>query len=147
MRLSRASVGRFSLYLRCVQRLHEEGSRTISSSQLGEALGITDTQVRKDLAYLGNLGHRGVGYPTTELISALRAVLEHFTVHWEAGDPPADVAGLFLRPAHAAFLEPEVVVVAVDCVVSASERPQPGWLSVPDGGAPCNDEASLVTVR
>lgn len=74
-RLSRASVGRFSLYLRWVQRLHEEGSRTISSSQLGEALGITDTQVRKDLAYLGNLGHRGVGYPTPELIAALRSVL------------------------------------------------------------------------
>jgi redox-sensing transcriptional repressor len=68
-------VGRFSLYLRCVQRLQDEGARTISSSQLGEALGITDTQVRKDLAYLGNLGHRGVGYPTQELIAALRGVL------------------------------------------------------------------------
>src|SRR4051794_29648013 len=74
-RLSRASVGRYSLYLRCVQRLHDEGPRTVSSSQLGEALGITDTQVRKDLAYLGNLGHRGVGYPTQELIAALRAAL------------------------------------------------------------------------
>src|SRR5215813_4521374 len=74
-RLSRASVGRFSLYLRCVQRLQQEGARTISSSQLGEALGVTDTQVRKDLAYLGNLGHRGVGYPTQELIAALRSVL------------------------------------------------------------------------
>src|SRR5437763_6940935 len=73
--LSRASVGRFSLYLRWVQRLHDEGARTISSSQLGAALGVTDTQVRKDLAYLGNLGHRGVGYPTQELISALRAAL------------------------------------------------------------------------
>jgi redox-sensing transcriptional repressor len=74
-RLSRPSVGRFSLYLRCVQRLHEEGARTISSGQLGGALGVTDTQVRKDLAYLGNLGHRGVGYPTQELITALRAAL------------------------------------------------------------------------
>lgn len=74
-RLSRASVGRFSLYLRCVERLHQEGVRTVSSSQLGEALGITDAQVRKDLAYLGNLGHRGVGYPTQELSTALRAVL------------------------------------------------------------------------
>lgn len=74
-RLSRASLGRFSLYLRCVQRLKDEGSRTISSSQLGEALGITDTQIRKDLAYLGNLGHRGVGYPTHDLIKALRSVL------------------------------------------------------------------------
>ncbi|MGE0529218.1 MAG: redox-sensing transcriptional repressor Rex [Bdellovibrionales bacterium] len=74
-RLSRASIGRYSLYLRCVQQLHGEGTRTVSSSQLGEALAITDAQVRKDLAYLGNLGHRGVGYPTQELIEALQAVL------------------------------------------------------------------------
>lgn len=74
-KLSRASVGRFSLYLRRVQRLQAEGVRTVSSGQLGEALGITDAQVRKDLAYLGNLGHRGVGYPTQELGDALRGVL------------------------------------------------------------------------
>lgn len=72
---SRASAGRFSLYLRFLQRLQSEGQRTVSSSQLGEALGITDAQVRKDLAYLGNLGHRGVGYPVPELSTALKAVL------------------------------------------------------------------------
>jgi redox-sensing transcriptional repressor len=74
-RLSRASVGRFSLYLRRLENFRGEGVRTVSSGQLGEALGIPDTQVRKDLAYLGNLGHRGVGYPTDELIAALRATL------------------------------------------------------------------------
>ncbi len=74
-RFSRASVGRFSLYLRCVQQLHGEGIATVSSSQLGETLGVTDAQVRKDLACLGNLGHRGVGYPTQELAAALRSVL------------------------------------------------------------------------
>jgi redox-sensing transcriptional repressor len=74
-RLSRASVGRFSLYLRRLERFRDEGERTVSSGQLGEALGIPDTQVRKDLAYLGNLGHRGVGYRTDELIAALRAAL------------------------------------------------------------------------
>jgi redox-sensing transcriptional repressor len=46
--------------------------QTVSSSQLGEALGITDAQVRKDLAYLGNLGQPGIGYPAQELIAALR---------------------------------------------------------------------------
>jgi redox-sensing transcriptional repressor len=75
MRLSRASVGRFSLYLRRLEGFRTDGVRTVSSSQLGEALGIPDTQVRKDLAYLGNLGHRGVGYPTEDLIAALRATL------------------------------------------------------------------------
>lgn len=74
-RLSRASVGRFSLYLRCVQQLHKEGASTVSSTQMGEALGINDAQVRKDLAYFGNLGHRGVGYRAQELITALRSAL------------------------------------------------------------------------
>ena len=72
VRLSRASVQRFSLYLRHLQRFLREGAPTVSSSQLGEALGITDAQVRKDLAYLGNLGQPGIGYPAQELIAALR---------------------------------------------------------------------------
>src|SRR5213594_4150035 len=71
-RLSRASVGRFSLYLRHLERFHREGVQTVSSGQLGIALGITDAQVRKDLAYLGNLGQPGIGYPAHELIGALR---------------------------------------------------------------------------
>ena len=74
-RLSRASVARFSLYLRHLERFHGAGVRTVSSGQLGEALGITDAQVRKDLAYLGNLGHPGIGYAAPELIVAIRRVL------------------------------------------------------------------------
>jgi redox-sensing transcriptional repressor len=75
IRLSRASAGRFSLYLRRLETLRTGGASTVSSSQLGEALSISDTQVRKDLANLGNLGHPGVGYPTDELILAIRRKL------------------------------------------------------------------------
>jgi redox-sensing transcriptional repressor len=71
-KLSRASVQRFSLYLRNLERWKQEGLDVVSSSQLGEALGINDAQVRKDLAYLGNLGQPGIGYYTQELITALR---------------------------------------------------------------------------
>lgn len=71
-RLSRASVQRFSLYLRHLERWNREGMTVVSSSQLGEALGINDAQVRKDLAYLGNLGQPGIGYQTREVIDALR---------------------------------------------------------------------------
>jgi redox-sensing transcriptional repressor len=71
-KLSRASVQRFSLYLRHLERWNTEGLQVVSSSQLGEALGINDAQVRKDLAYLGNLGQPGIGYYTRELITALR---------------------------------------------------------------------------
>ena len=74
-RLSRASVGRLSLYLRRLEALLRDGTTKVSSSTLGETLGVTDAQVRKDLAYLGNLGHPGVGYAATELVAAIRRAL------------------------------------------------------------------------
>jgi redox-sensing transcriptional repressor len=52
-----------------------EGTPRVSSGLLGEALGITDTQVRKDLAAIGNLGQPGIGYDVSELIHAIRATL------------------------------------------------------------------------
>lgn len=74
-KLSRASVARLSLYLRRLEGLLREEAGTISSGRIGEALGVTDAQVRKDLAYLGHLGHPGIGYPTRELIAAIRRTL------------------------------------------------------------------------
>jgi redox-sensing transcriptional repressor len=74
-RPSRASVGRLSLYLRHLESLLRDGTETVSSGQLGEPLGVTDAQVRKDLAYLGHLGQPGIGYPTQDLIAALRHAL------------------------------------------------------------------------
>jgi redox-sensing transcriptional repressor len=75
LKLSRASVGRLSLYLRCLEDLLGEGVSKVSSGVLGEALGITDAQVRKDLASLGNLGHPGIGYAAPELVAAIRRAL------------------------------------------------------------------------
>lgn len=72
---SRASVGRLSLYLRRLEMLQREGAGKVSSRLLGEALGVTDAQVRKDLAYLGNLGQPGIGYAAPELIAAIRRIL------------------------------------------------------------------------
>ena len=74
-RLSRASVGRLSLYLRRLENLNREAVPRVSSSALGEALGITDTQVRKDLASLGSLGQPGIGYDVAELVGAIRSTL------------------------------------------------------------------------
>jgi redox-sensing transcriptional repressor len=74
-RLSRASAGRLSLYLRCLEGLLQAGVNRVSSSLLGESLGITDAQVRKDLASLGNLGQPGIGYDAVELASAIRGTL------------------------------------------------------------------------
>jgi redox-sensing transcriptional repressor len=64
-----------SLYLRRLEGLQNQGILKVSSGQLGQAVGVTDVQVRKDLTYLGNLGQPGIGYRTQELIAAIRRVL------------------------------------------------------------------------
>jgi len=74
-RPSRATVGRLSLYLRQLEGILGQGTLKVSSRQLGQAIGITDVQVRKDITYLGNLGQPGIGYPTQDLIAAIRRVL------------------------------------------------------------------------
>lgn len=75
LRPSRASIGRLSLYLRGLDNFLRLGRAKVSSVQLGDAVGVSDAQVRKDLAYLGNLGHPGIGYPTQELVNAIRRTL------------------------------------------------------------------------
>ncbi len=73
--LSLASARRLSLYLRALEIFRREGAQKVSSGQLGEALGVSDAQVRKDLGSLGNLGQPGIGYSTAELITAIRKAL------------------------------------------------------------------------
>ncbi len=69
------TVRRLSLYLRELRARLEGGQTTISSKQLGAALGLTDAQVRKDLAIFGQFGHPGIGYRVDQLIEQLRKIL------------------------------------------------------------------------
>jgi redox-sensing transcriptional repressor len=62
------AVRRLSFYLRQLEAFNEDSRRTVSSRELGEALGQSDAQVRKDLAYFGQFGHPGIGYRVSELI-------------------------------------------------------------------------------
>ena len=71
----KAVVTRLSLYLRELQHLVRTGKATVSSHQLGQLLGFSDAQVRKDLTYFGHFGHPGVGYRCEELASAIRRIL------------------------------------------------------------------------
>jgi redox-sensing transcriptional repressor len=71
----KAVVNRLSLYLRELQHLLRVGRETISSTQLGDRLGFTDAQVRKDLAYFGQFGHPGIGYRCDELIKQIKRIL------------------------------------------------------------------------
>ncbi len=69
------AVRRLSLYLRQLEAFRDSNLRTVSSKQLGQALRITDAQVRKDLAYFGQFGQPGIGYDVEELITKVRQIL------------------------------------------------------------------------
>ncbi len=61
------TVYRLSIYHRCLQRLKENGVETVSSEAMARAAGVKSTQLRKDLAYFGNFGTRGLGYNVDSL--------------------------------------------------------------------------------
>lgn len=71
----KAVVNRLSLYLRELSHLIREGQETTSSTQLGSRLGLTDAQIRKDLAYFGQFGYPGIGYRCGELVKEIRQIL------------------------------------------------------------------------
>jgi len=66
---------RLSVYLRCLTTLDGSGVRTISSKALAEQFHLNAPQIRKDLAYFGEFGVRGVGYRVPELKQHLRQIL------------------------------------------------------------------------
>ncbi|MCH7870508.1 MAG: redox-sensing transcriptional repressor Rex [Planctomycetes bacterium] len=68
------AVRRLSLYLRQLEAFLADHRRTVSSKQLGEALGLSDAQVRKDLAYFGQFGQAGIGYRVPDLIGRIRRI-------------------------------------------------------------------------
>jgi redox-sensing transcriptional repressor len=74
-RPSTASARRLSRYLRCLDEWRRDGIETASSKDLAATNGVDAAQVRKDLAHLGRVGRRGVGYRVTELAAAIRALL------------------------------------------------------------------------
>ena len=65
--IPRKTIYRLSIYLRCLARLRENGIGTVSSEALAKAAGVKPTQLRKDLAYFGTFGTRGLGYDVAEL--------------------------------------------------------------------------------
>jgi redox-sensing transcriptional repressor len=65
--IPRKTIYRLSIYLRCLARLRENGIGTVSSEALAKAAGLKPTQLRKDLAYFGTFGTRGLGYDVPEL--------------------------------------------------------------------------------
>jgi len=73
--VSELTAGRLSVYLRCLNTLDAAGVKTVSSRTLAEQFHLNAAQIRKDLAYFGEFGVRGVGYYVRELKRHLRLIL------------------------------------------------------------------------
>ena len=69
------TIRRLSVYTRCLLQLEEDGVKTISSQDLAERFNLNSAQVRKDLAYFGEFGVRGIGYYVAGLKGELQRIL------------------------------------------------------------------------
>jgi len=75
LKIPEATVVRLSYYSRYLAQLANEGILTISSEDIARGTGVSSAQVRKDLAYFGEFGTRGVGYNVRELYSHIMRIL------------------------------------------------------------------------
>ena len=75
-------VGRLPLYLRSLQRMKKEDRQITSSQELGERIGISAAQIRKDLSQFGEFGKQGTGYNIDYLIEQIRRIL-HIDQEWD----------------------------------------------------------------
>ena len=73
--ISELTINRLSVYLRCLQMLELEETTTVSSQELADRFHLNSAQIRKDLAYFGEFGIRGVGYNVAQLREHLVNIL------------------------------------------------------------------------
>lgn len=76
MKISEAVVRRLPIYLRFLNELSRMNVTTVSSQDLGAKLNLNPAQIRKDLAYFGEFGKKGIGYDVTYLIEKIRQILK-----------------------------------------------------------------------
>ncbi|GAK40045.1 redox-sensing transcriptional repressor Rex [Paenibacillus urinalis] len=75
-KISEAVVRRLPVYLRYLQELYKREVTTVSSQELGLRLDLNPAQIRKDLAYFGDFGRKGIGYDVAYLIDKIRQILK-----------------------------------------------------------------------
>lgn len=69
-------IGRLPIYLRALQRMAEKGMQTTSSQELGDRVGISAAQIRKDISQFGEFGKQGTGYRISYLMDKIREILK-----------------------------------------------------------------------
>ncbi|RAU95545.1 redox-sensing transcriptional repressor Rex [Paenibacillus sp. YN15] len=75
-KISEAVVRRLPVYLRFLNELNMKNVQTVSSQDLGNKLDLNPAQIRKDLAYFGEFGKKGIGYDVNYLIEKIRQILK-----------------------------------------------------------------------
>ncbi|MEW6375586.1 MAG: redox-sensing transcriptional repressor Rex [Thermodesulfobacteriota bacterium] len=74
-KIPEATIRRLSRYSRCLEEMDEKGEKVVSSAQLANRCMVNAAQVRKDLAYFGEFGIRGVGYYVKDLLHDIKRIL------------------------------------------------------------------------
>jgi redox-sensing transcriptional repressor len=74
-KIPEATIRRLSRYSRCLEEMEEKAEKVVSSAQLANKCMVNAAQVRKDLAYFGEFGIRGVGYYVKDLLSDIKRIL------------------------------------------------------------------------
>ncbi|MBW7473403.1 redox-sensing transcriptional repressor Rex [Paenibacillus oenotherae] len=76
LKISEAVVRRLPVYLQVLNDLRKRDVQTVSSQELGNKLDLNPAQIRKDLAYFGDFGRKGIGYDVSYLIEKIRQILK-----------------------------------------------------------------------
>ncbi len=74
-KIPRATISRLAIYVQELEAMEQHGVKVISSEKLALCCGVNPSQIRKDLAYFGEFGVRGVGYYVFELKEAIKQSL------------------------------------------------------------------------
>ncbi|NQT25120.1 redox-sensing transcriptional repressor Rex [candidate division KSB1 bacterium] len=81
MLVNKKIISRFSQYREVLLKFQEMGLSKIFSNVLGDAVGVTSAQVRKDFSLHGISGNKRGGYQIEDLLHELRSILGKDKVH------------------------------------------------------------------
>lgn len=134
-KIPEATIVRLSMYSRFLNNLANNGVTIVSSEEIAKGLNGSPAQVRKDLAYFGEFGTRGVGYNVRDLNEQIKKILG-LTHKWKAILVGAGHLGTALIN-HKAFMTRGFEIQAV-----FDNAPQKIGQTI--GGVPVYDVAELV---
>lgn len=75
-------IRRLPIYARTLRELLDAQVRSISSEELGERIGVTAAQIRRDLSFFGKFGKQGKGYDVATLEGQIARIL-HLDRRWD----------------------------------------------------------------